>query len=235
MSLFFRFVLLIIGIVLLSEPCTATASPPQSYSQASQDRFVYTLLYQLLDKQDNGYYLEIGSGHPSSNNNSYLFEHHLGWKGVSLDIDRKATKSWYFARQNPLRIEDALLADYRSILQPFPQVIDYLSLDIDYNYHIVLQKIPFDEHIFKVITIEHDFYRFGDVYRQKEREILESWGYHLLCPDVLIHFGDKAVIFEDWWIHPSVFPADLLAKLSSLDLKAKMHDQLINIIEELRP
>ncbi len=131
MSLFLRLVLPIVGIVLLSEPCTAAASPSlkqvQSYSQASQDRFVYTLLYQLLDKQDDGYYLEIGSGHPSSNNNSYLFEHHLGWKGVSLDIDRKATKSWYFARQNPLRIEDAVLADYQSILQRFPQVIHYFS------------------------------------------------------------------------------------------------------------
>src|SRR5690348_16636156 len=31
----------------------------QFYSQASQDRFVYTLLYQLLGKRDGGYYLEI--------------------------------------------------------------------------------------------------------------------------------------------------------------------------------
>ena len=39
-------------------------------SQSSQDQFVYTLLYELLDKQDSGYYLEIGAGEPISINNS---------------------------------------------------------------------------------------------------------------------------------------------------------------------
>jgi hypothetical protein len=240
MVLFLRLIVFIIGIDLLfSEHCAAVASAPhkqmQSYSQASQDQFVYSLLYELLDKQDEGYYLEIGAGHPSSGNNSYFFEKALGWKGVSLDINSSATQSWYSIRQNTLLIEDATLADYQSILKPFPQVIDYLSLDIDNNYDIVLQKIPFDEHIFKVITIEHDFYRFGDKYRQKEREILESLGYRLLCPDVSIYLSGMNYMFEDWWIHPSAFPPDLLAKLTSFDLKGKRHDQLISIIKELLP
>ncbi len=46
----------------------------QAFAHASQDQFVHLLLYELLDKSDNGHYLEIGAGHPSSCNNSYSFE-----------------------------------------------------------------------------------------------------------------------------------------------------------------
>jgi hypothetical protein len=201
-----------------------------SYSQASQDRFVYFLLYELLDKQDDGYYLEIGAGHPISGNNSYLFEKNLGWKGVSIDIDKASEKIWYSIRQNSLLIEDATQSDYKSILKPFPKVIDYLSLDIDNNYDIVLQKIPFNDYIFKVITIEHDFYRFGDKYKEAERMILASLGYYLLCPDVSIFHLGMDCVFEDWWIHPSAFPANILSSLTSLELKAKNNNQIINII-----
>ncbi len=173
-----------INLLLTENLLFAKHEKMQSYSQASQDRFVYFLLYELLDKQDDGYYLEIGAGHPINGNNSYLFEKNLGWKGVSIDIDKASKKIWYSVRQNPLLIEDATQSDYKSILEPFPQVIDYLSLDIDSNYDIVLQRMPFNDHIFKIITIEHDFYRFGDKYKRDERMILTSLGYYLLCPDV---------------------------------------------------
>jgi hypothetical protein len=202
----------------------------QSYSQASQDRFVYFLLYELLDKQDAGYYLEIGAGHPISGNNSYLFEKNLSWKGVSIDIDKAAEEIWYPARKNSLLIEDATQCDYQSILKPFPQVVDYLSLDIDNNYDTVLQKIPFNDYIFKVITIEHDFYKFGNKYKGAERMILTSLGYYLLCPDVSIFYLEMDCAFEDWWIHPSAFPANILSTLTSLDLKAKNNGQIINIM-----
>ncbi|MCI0381718.1 MAG: hypothetical protein L0207_01510 [Chlamydiae bacterium] len=198
---------------------------PEFFSQASQDKFVYTILYGLLNKQDTGYYLEIGAGNPIGSNNTYFFEKNLGWKGVSIDI---LNHHWHSVRKNPLLVEDAIRSDYVSILQSFPMIIDYLSLDIDRDYDIVLQRIPFDNYIFKIITIEHDFYRFGNLYREAERIILSSLGYHLLCSDVLISgYGS----FEDWWIHPSAFPADVFSALTSLDLKAQEHTKLIQIIQ----
>ncbi len=202
----------------------------RSYSQASQDQFVYLLLYELLDKQDDGSYLEIGAGHPSICSNSYSFEKIFGWKGISIDVADASKMIWASTRQNPLLIEDATQSDYRFILKSFPKVVDYLSLDIDNSYDVVLKRIPFDEHIFKIITIEHDFYRYGDTYKQSEREILTALGYYLLCPDVLISLNRTNCSFEDWWIHPSAFPADILSSLTSLDLKAKNHNELINII-----
>ncbi len=229
MPLISKLVALIFGINLL----LAAPKPMQSYSQASQDRFVYLLLYELLGKQDEGYYLEIGSGHPTNINNTYFLEKNLSWKGVSIDIDEVLKEVWSSARQNPLLIEDATLSDYHSILQPFPRVIDYLSLDIDSSYDIVLKKIFLSDHIFKIITIEHDFYKYGDKYRESERKILSSLGYYLLCPDISLSHNGKEVVFEDWWINPSAFPADVLSKLTSLDLKAKNHSQLISSIENL--
>lgn len=233
-------VIFILGINLISSN-HCMASPPfskhdqiHSHSQASQDRFVEFILYELLGKQDNGYYLEVGASHPIELNNTYFFEKKYGWNGVSIDIDAAYKNMWPSIRENPLLIEDATKSDYRSILKPFPHVIDYLSLDIDSNYDIVLQKIFLNDYIFKVITIEHDFYKFGDKFRKNEREILSSLGYYLLCPDVSIFFNGKEYIFEDWWVHPTAFPPDVFSKLISLDLKAKNNDQLIKIIRVIK-
>lgn len=237
MSILLKMVLCSLGInFLLTDYCIASVpkqNPAQFYSQASQDQFVYCLLYGLLNKEDDGYYFEIGAGHPSSANNSYFFEKELGWKGISIDIAHEFKEMWYSTRQNSLLIEDARQCNYQSVLKTFPRTIDYLSLDIDDDYDVVLRGIPFTDYIFKIITIEHDFYRFGDKYREAERNILTSLGYYLLCPDVMVFFKDEYRIFEDWWIHPSVFPTDLLCTLTSLDLKAKTHEQLINIFQNL--
>lgn len=236
MSFLLKLVFFFFGMnFLFSDQCISTSISNHKQiefcSQASQDKFVHFLLYELLGKQDDGYYLEIGAGHPQSGNNSYFFEKNLGWQGVSIDIDYGLKKIWYSLRKNSLLIQDALQTDYSSILKHFPQVIDYLSLDIDNDYDTVLEKIPFNEHVFKIITIEHDFYRFGEKYRKNEREILESLGYYLLCPDVSIFFNGKDSIFEDWWIYPSAFSEEALTMLISLDLKEKNHDQLIHIIQ----
>jgi hypothetical protein len=233
-----KIILLIIAFFginfLLIDHCIAL--PPisehrqiQFYSQAAQDQFVYLLLYQLLDKQDTGYYLEIGAGHPSHINNSYFLEKDLGWKGISLDITSAYKNMWSSTRDNPLLIEDARQSDYTSILKSFPEVIDYLSLDIDADYDIVLNRIPFNDHVFKIITIEHDAYRYGDRYRKEERRILSSLGYYLLCSDVCAATG---FYYEDWWIYPSAFPSDVLLRLTSLDLKEKYYEPLLNTLQD---
>lgn len=196
-------------------------------SQALQDQFVHMMLYGFLGKEDEGYYFEVGAGEPVHINNSYFLEKNLSWKGASLDISEDLSSRWYAVRDNLLLTQDALLADYSAILQSFPPVIDYLSLDIDAHYVDVLKKIPFDQHTFKVITIEHDFYRYGDVYRQGEREILQSLGYQLLCSDVSL----SGFSFEDWWIHPSFFPPSVLETLLSLDLRGKDCKEVIQTLQ----
>ena len=88
-------------------------------SQASQDKFVYSLLYGLSGKKDEGYYLEIGAGDPQEINNSYFFEKKYGWKGVSIDINPEIESKWHKMRNNPLVSEDATQVDYTSLLASF--------------------------------------------------------------------------------------------------------------------
>ena len=197
------------------------------HSQVNQDKFVYYMLYGLLDKKDKGYYLEIGAGEPIHINNSYFFEKNLHWAGVSIDISKDLEDRWYAVRKNLLLSEDATRSNYSAILKMFPRVIDYLSLDIDGYYDVVLNKLTKSNHVYKVITIEHDFYRYGDLYRQNERKILTGLGYYLLCPDV----SDGGKAFEDWWIHPDFFPPDVFSKLASLNLQGKNYTEIMPIIK----
>lgn len=199
-------------------------------SQCSQDEFVSILLYDLVDKQDVGTYLEIGAAWPEAHSNTYFFEMDKGWRGVSLEIRSGFKKLWHSSeRNNTLLIVDATKANYGKVLDDFPPSIDYLSLDIDRDYDIVLNRIPFSKHCFKVITIEHDFYRLGDFFRKIEREILSALGYYLLCPDVHC----QGLLFEDWWIYPDAFPSDVLAVLQSLELASKDHRQLIKTLKDV--
>ena len=211
----------------------ASATYPDTafQSQASQDQFVYTLLYDILNKQDEGYYLDIGASHPVRISNSYFFDRNLSWNGIGIDISDEYASEWAKQRKNALLIADATRVDYAEILKPFPPVIDYLSLDVDEKYDAVLEVIPFDQYIFKIITIEHDAYRYGDVYRNAERKILSSHGYYLLCPNV----SKLGYVYEDWWIHPSAFPSDVLDELKMMDLQDKDYQQLILNIQSIIP
>jgi hypothetical protein len=79
---------------------------------------------------------------------------------------------------------------------------------VDDTYVEVLKKIPFERYKFKVITIEHDAYRFGDIYRNLEREFLEQRGYRLMVRNILDWVGQ----FEDWWVHESLLTNSLLKR-----------------------
>lgn len=198
-----------------------------SHSQASQDKFVHTLLYKLLGKQDIGYYVEIGASEPITYNNTFSLEKDYGWHGLSIDISSEFKNKWQEIRKNPLIIADATQLNFSSILDEFPKLVDYLSLDIDGHYDTVLKRVIGSNHIFKIITIEHDAYRYGDVYRNEERKILSTLGYYLLCADV----SNQGYAFEDWWIHPDYFPRDIFEQLTSLDLNKLEHVNLMNNIK----
>lgn len=181
----------------------------KSYSQAHQDLFVL----HVLNFIKNGTYLEIGCSDPIDLNNTYLLETEYNWRGVSIDIEPRHVTRWNQHRKNPIIIKDALNIDYNKLLGDTSDVIDYLSLDIDEEYVNVLQKIPFDRYKFKVITIEHDAYRFGDKYREPEREFLYGRGYILVAGNV----KSKGCAFEDWWVHPQLVNLNQYIKYVTTD------------------
>jgi len=164
------------------------------YSQCAQDAFVD----KILNYQTTGFFIDIGANHPIEKNNSYFFES-VGWNGLCFDQHEIAKFSEI--RKSKLILGDARCHDYNKLFaeENVPSIIDYLSIDVDEYTLTVLEKIPFQSYRYKVITIEHDWYRFGDSLRIEQRRILNESGYYLLCADV---DGDNNTFFEDWWINP---------------------------------
>lgn len=172
-----------------------------SNSQVMQDMFVLT----VLNGKKNGTYLEIGSHEPIMFNNTYLLEKDFGWSGVSMDIDVKQINKFRLHRKNPVIWADATLFDYNILNAEY----DYLQVDCEppnISYE-VLEKIVSNKK-FKVITFEHDAYLHGGEYRDKSRQLL-SKDYVLTVADVAF---DKTGLFEDWWVHKSIFNESLLGK-----------------------
>ena len=185
----------------------------QFYSDAKQDQFAANILKFKRD----GYCVDIGSCHSVISNNSYYFQG-LDWSSISIEIERGYNES-YSTRTNGVHLnKNALEVNYKETFEEyeFPKSIDYLSLDIDTLSLDVLKILPLDEYRFKVITIEHDAYVFGDEYRDPQRNILTSHGYLLVCSNVYVEqpgYEGKECPFEDWWIDPSEFDSDLIEKI----------------------
>ena len=55
-----------------------------SYSYGGVD----SLILNIFKNQKNGFYLDIGSGHPIKNNNTYLLNK-KGWNGINIDLDEE--------------------------------------------------------------------------------------------------------------------------------------------------
>lgn len=185
----------------------------QFYSDAKQDEFAAN----ILNFKKNGYCVDIGSCHSIKSNNTYAFQE-LEWTSISVEIQSMYNET-YSSRKNGVHLnENALEVDYKKEFEEceFPKSIDYLSLDVDALSLDVLKLLPLDEYRFKVITIEHDGYLYGDEYRELQRDILNSHGYLLLCSNVYVEqhgYEGRELPFEDWWIDPSEFDSNLIEKI----------------------
>jgi FkbM family methyltransferase len=58
------------------EPCT--------YSQRVQDRYLWDQVFQPAGVAA-GTFLDVGASDPVIHNNTYMFERHLGWRGVAVE------------------------------------------------------------------------------------------------------------------------------------------------------
>ena len=172
----------------------------RSYSQARQDIFVL----KMTDYKYNGTFLEIGSNHPVTINNTYILEKMFNWKGVMVEKDSKFLELYKKKRPNCDHvIGDAVFLDYNTLLEHYPRDMDYLQIDLHVdnnstlNTLIQLNDSILKTHRFATITFEHDRNK-GDYFytRDISRKLLFDAGYVLFLNDVLY--------FEDWYIHPEL-------------------------------
>lgn len=173
--------------------------PFVSFSQAAQDRFVFEVLVQP-ENLLKGRFLDVGCSHPVERSNTYALEK-LGWTGWLIDRDQFACNLCEERRSAVVICEDAAKVDWQARC-PYP-VIEYLSLDVDENTLDALRAILKAGWRFRVITVEHDAYRFGPLPRIAIREALDAAGYRLVCGNVRAATGEE---FEDWYVDPKLVP-----------------------------
>ena len=172
----------------------------KNHSQSYQDLFVLAATNGVR----NGQYLEIGSAEPFKGNNTALLETKFNWRGLSIDINPKTVEEFKAQRDNMVICADATTVDYARVLKEsgFTREYDFDYLQVDCEppetSFQILQRIPFDQYTFRVITFEHDYYCDQSV-RDRSRDYLRSQGYELLVSDVAYN---RLHSYEDWWVHP---------------------------------
>lgn len=187
-----------------------------SYGQAYQDLFVVA----MLNGKRDGHFLEIGSNHPITTNNSYLLETQYNWSGILVEYDARFGPMYAMQRtKSTYIIADARKVDYLSALKSanMPPSMDYLQIDLDVDNKStldtleLLNKTVFDKYKFACITFETDIYR-GDFFntRQRSRDIFTARGYKLIFPDVCVFWEGGYKPFEDWWVHPDLVDAETI-------------------------
>lgn len=181
----------------------------ENYSQAGQDLFVL----MCLNGKKNGKFLDLGCHHPTQGgNNTYLLEKDFNWNGLSYDINASMINEFSKYRQTQAYCQDCTQLNWQDILN-FSVHFDYLSLDLEpaeVTYQC-LKSIPFNQIEFSIITYEHDFYRFGNEYKDKAYNLLTELGYIRICENVKYNGN----IFEDWFINPKFIDLNKLKDLNN--------------------
>lgn len=112
----------------------------------------------------------------------YGWNFRSGIKGVIEDPGED------FSEINVLTISlNDLLELYRA-----PQVIDYISLDIEGNEYNVLQNFDFKKYHVNCLTVEHDY--------SEQREKIKS----LLTNQGFIHYTKTSCDNEDWFVNKNI-------------------------------
>ena len=163
-------------------------------SQFCQDLWVDN----VLNKKNNGYFIDLGCYEYKNINNSYFLEKERNWKGLAVEIEERFKNEWIENRPNTIFLnEDATKIDYEMVLEKnnFPKEIDYLSIDLEPALISIqaLYKIINTNYIFRTISFETDYYRDQST-RDDSRELFKQRGYI---------FVKEINTQDDYYIHSS--------------------------------
>ena len=182
--------------------------------QLEQDKFVL----KILNNKKNGYFLEIGSNHPVTINNSYILEKNYNWKGIMVEYDKSWLNSYKEHRPNSIHIiNDATQINYKNLFETnkFPINLDYLQIDIEANNGSTLKTLIklnneiLNDYKFATVTFEHDIYHTNYLNtREESRKIFDNQGYLRIFDDVCCRLTGRP--FEDWYVYPPLVNKDLI-------------------------
>jgi FkbM family methyltransferase len=99
-------------------------------------------------------------------------------------------------------IQKKITTTLANILDKFkaPNVIDYLSLDVEGQEYNILSTFPFDKYKFRCLTVEHNEPHVGPEQRTKIRELLENNGYTFMKGnDDVLNWGHGPI--DDFYVY----------------------------------
>tara|TARA_Y100000296_G_C5096746_1_gene217775 strand:- start:59 stop:754 length:696 start_codon:yes stop_codon:yes gene_type:complete len=181
------------------------------FSNEKQDEFVYHLLAKYMDKP--GFFLDVGCGDPKDGSNTYIFDKYFDWSGIGFDIGNvEKDCSWSEHRRTKFCRIDTTDEEFTETLEDLVgnTIVDYISLDVDWGdniyAHRALKRIMDADIKFRVMTLEHEFFKYGDLVTKPTRKTLTELGYEMLFENVAFPDGPGQDGFEDWWVHPELMP-----------------------------
>lgn len=190
-----------------------------TYSDGMQDIFANFINKQKL----NGVMIDIGCREPVIGNNSLLFLS-KNWKCVGADID-DYSKQWEKYENFKFHLMDTSIRENVDILfDGLPNVIDFLSLDVDGASLQTLENIDFQKFKFRCMCVEHDFYWRGESLRIPQRNIILSKGYSLVINTAA----------EDWYVDYNLIDDDISNILKNIPYhKEIVSEEMPNILNWL--
>lgn len=199
----------------------------KSYSQVGQDRWVLEVLkYKkngyFLDigaydgiHFSNSYLLEkeflwnglLVEANPANYN--FLLDNRPNSKNINVAISDECG----ITSINNFNMSSKILNNNQSNIQveqttfknlfikyQVPNIIDYMSLDIEGYESKALSQFPFNSHICLTMTVEHNLYLDGDTNKINIQNILLNNNYILIQENISCDNNP----FEDWYIHKSI-------------------------------
>lgn len=158
----------------------------------------------VTNHSTTGFVVDIGCQGPGKGNNSTLFLE-KGWEGVGADIQDYQSSWTSYPNYKFYKIDTTVKSNVDLLFETCPDIIDFLSLDVDGASLSTLQNIDLDKFKFKCICIEHDYYANGESLRAPQREILEKKYTRVI-----------QTAAEDWYVDFSLLSDETIQLLSDI-------------------
>lgn len=162
------------------------------------------LLEKILDKQEPGFFVDVGSAHPINASNSYLF-YLKGWRGLCVDASPGLIGLYQKYRPKDLFINAYVgkysgTRDFYTFNEPFlntgsSQRKDFISEKTGYEFQrqILVQQMPLKKILKEKMPAEQPIEFMSLDVEQGELEVLESNDWSRYRPRVIV----MEVLHED--------------------------------------
>lgn len=199
-------------------------------SQGGQDKWIE----KMTGASTGCFFVDVGAYDGIESSNTYYLEQVLGWRGICIEAGPSYFKTLEKNRPLSININKAVMP-YRGtcLFSNFevtttgeevecdtlsniltdsnaPQIIDYLSLDIEGGEVGALESFDWSLYRINLITVEHNLYLNGPKQKDEIYRLLIAQGYVRVVENAVVLEQNPAYYlqpFEDWYAH-SIFLSD---------------------------